>query len=244
MTEEIRTETVESVNENKKKSFWNENKVEIAVAILLGLTAILTAWATWIGSLHSGIQAINFTKSNNLASEGNAEYNAALQLYLSDTVVWSTIVDYATDLAIATQENNQAKIDLFSEKLKTYAEQNASEHLLKGIKWMDENGGENPFKMPGLTDEYFSAANEKIQESQALLQEGQRDNSKGDAYNLVSVIYSLVMFLLGIIGIFKRLPNRVAVLTIAIVGLVLITIYMCTIPLPTGFDPLSYIGVK
>lgn len=50
----------ESIAEKpKKKSFWSENKVEVITAILLGVTAMLTAWATWIGSLHSGIQAIN-----------------------------------------------------------------------------------------------------------------------------------------------------------------------------------------
>ncbi len=34
---------------------------------LLGITALLTAWATWIGSLHGGNQATNYTKSNNIA---------------------------------------------------------------------------------------------------------------------------------------------------------------------------------
>ncbi len=50
------------------------------VAIFLGITTLLVAWAGWIGSLHGGIQSINFTKSNNLASKGNAEYNVAAQI--------------------------------------------------------------------------------------------------------------------------------------------------------------------
>ena len=49
--------------------------LETVVAILLGLTTLVSAWASWIGSLHSGIQSINFTKSNNMASRGTAEYN-------------------------------------------------------------------------------------------------------------------------------------------------------------------------
>ena len=98
MAEESKTEQAvdsEGSGEKKKKSFWNENKIEVIVAILLGLTAILTAWATWIGSLHGGVQAINFTKSNNLAAEGNSEYNAAVQLYLSDTLTWNTFMEYS-----------------------------------------------------------------------------------------------------------------------------------------------------
>ena len=58
------------------------------------------------------------------------------------------------------------------------------------------------------------------------------------------MIYSLVLFLLGIVGIFKKMPNRVAVMMIAAVGLVIVTIYMCTIPLPTGFDPFGYFGLR
>ena len=50
--------------------------------------------------------------------------------------------------------------------------------------------------------------------------------------------------MLGIVGIFKRLPNRVAVLIIAAIALVIATIYMCTIPLPTGFDIASFFAAK
>lgn len=231
-------------NKKEKKSFFTENRIEVFVAILLGVTALLTAWASWIGSLHGGNQATNYTKSNNLASQGNSDYNAGLQMYLSDIMTWNTLMEYSFELELAESEGDEIKAELVNAKLETYAEQNASEILLDGLDWMDANDADSPFDMPGITDEYFVTAQEELQESQKLLEEGQRDNAKGDAYNLVSVIYSLVLFLLGIVGIFKRLPNRAVVLVIAAVGLVLVTIYMCTIPLPTGFAPLSYFGLK
>ena len=75
---EVETTTDEKAPETtpKKKPLLSPQKIEILVAIFLGITALLTAWATWIGSLHGGNQATNYTKSNNLASEGNSEYNA------------------------------------------------------------------------------------------------------------------------------------------------------------------------
>lgn len=228
----------------EKKKFWNDNRIEVFVAVLLGVTALLTAWASWISSLHGGNQATNYTKSNNLAADGNSDYNAGIQMYLSDVLAWNTMMEYAFDLSIAEAEGDETRIDLINAKLETYAEQNASEILMEGIDWMDANGEDSPFNMPGLTDKYFESAQEKLEESQALLEEGMRDNSKGDAYNLVSVIYSLVLFLLGIVGIFKKMPNRVAVMMIAAVGLVVVTIYMCTIPLPTGFNPFGYFGLR
>ena len=238
------SKAVNAAAKEGKKSKWNENTIEIMVAVLLGVTALLMAWASWIGSLHGGVQATNFTKSNNMASEGNSEYNAAVQLYLSDTMTWNTLMEYTFDLEIAEAENDRIRADLINEKLETYADQNASEILLDGLQWMDENDAVSPFEMPGILDRYFVTANELLSESQALLEEGQRDNAKGDAYNLVSVIYSLVLFLLGIVSILKKLPNRGAVLIFAAAILVLTTIYMCTLPLPTGFNLGSIIGVK
>ena len=95
-----------SVEKPEKKSFWNENKVEIIVAILLGVTALLTAWASWIGSLHGGIQAINFTKSNNTSSQATSAYNLGLQMFLSDIMTWNTMMDYSFEMAMAEADGN------------------------------------------------------------------------------------------------------------------------------------------
>ena len=103
---------------------------------------------------------------------------------------------------------------------------------------------ESPFQVEGTVEAYFETANELRAESQELLEQGQKDNANGDAYNLVNVIYSVVLFMLGIVGVFKKIPNRKAVLLIGVVCLVLATVYMCTIPMPTGFDLGSFFAAK
>lgn len=120
--------------------------------------------------------------------------------------------------------------------------QNSSQILSDAMDQMDDSMS-SPFEVEGMTDKYFEESNNLIAQSQELLEEGKRDNRNGDAYNLVNVIYSVVLFLLGIVGVFKNLPNRVVVLFIAIAGVVLATIYMFTIPLPTGFNILSFFGM-
>ena len=187
----------------------------------MGITTLLSAWVSWIGSLHSGIQSINFTKSNNAAAEGTAEYNACLQLYLADNVVWNTLSDYYFDLEKAKAEGNKAQEKLLTDKINFFMKQNASETLIEAFQWMEKNGKTNPFEMPGIHEKYFGSAEAKIEESHELRAEGQRDNTKGDSYNLVSVIYSLVLFLLGITNVFKNLPNRIAVMAIAAIALIL-----------------------
>ncbi len=223
-----------------QKALRTAKWLETVVAILLGITTLLSAWATWIGSLHSGIQSINFTKSNNMASQGTAEYNLGMQLYLSDYMTWTAVKDYYYDLEMAKADGDQAQIDLITEKIELFKKNSISDMLAEGIQWMEENNEDDPFQMPGMIESYFESAEEKVDRSQELLEEGMRDNTKGDSYNLVTVIYSLTLFLLGIVGTFKNMPNRIAVMMIAVAFLVFGVIYMCTIPLPTGFERMNF----
>lgn len=214
--------------------------LETVVAILLGLTTLVSAWASWIGSLHSGIQSINFTKSNNMASRGTAEYNMGMQLYLADYMSWNTLKDFQYELEAAQESGDKAKIELISNKIEAHKKTNLSSFLTEAIEWMEKNDADSPFNMPGLTEKYFETAAANVSQSQELLEEGMRDNTKGDSYNLVTVIYSLTLFLLGIINTFKNMHNKIAVLGIAVAFLILGFIYMCTIPLPTGFAQMNF----
>ena len=227
-----------------RKSVITAKRVETVVAILLGITTLLSAWASWIGHLHGGLQSINFTKSNHVASQGTAEYNIGMQAYLGDYIAWNTLQDYYFDLDEAKTDGDQTKIDMINDKIKTFEENNISGILYEGIKWMRENDEDNPFKMPGITDKYFEEGEKTLKESSEILEEGKRDNTKGDSYMLVTVIYSLVLFLLGIVGTFKNMPNRIVVLSIAVFCLVFAFVYMCTIPLPTGFEKMNFFLFK
>ena len=227
-----------------RKTILTAKRIETVVAILLGVTTLLSAWAAWIGHLHGGLQSIHFTESNNAASHGTAEYNLGMQAYLADYMIWNTAKDYYYDLEAAKAEGDQAKIDLITEKIKSFEEQNGSEILEEGVKWMEENNEDNPFKMPGMAEKYFEEAQKTINESQDLLEEGKRDNTKGDSYQLVTVIYSLVLFLLGIVGTFKNMQNRIVVLAISVALLIFAVIYMLTIPMPTDFDKMNFFEFK
>lgn len=225
----------------EKKGFLNENSLEMMVAIFLGITALLIAWATWIGSLHGGNQSTNYTKSNNLSAEGNSEYNEGLQLYMSDLMAYNTMVGFQFDIEIANLNGKRAEAQLIEEKLENFQKENCSEQLIEGIEWASEQEGDvSPFDKEGLIDSYYESANAKLNESQELLEQGQKDNSNGDKYGLVTVIYSVALFLLGIITIFKNFPNRKVVFMISVLAVIIATVYMLTIPLPTGFNLLSF----
>ena len=234
-------EEKKQATEAKEKTPISEEKLEVIIAVLLGVTAILTAWAGWIGSLHGGNQATNYTQSNNLSSMGNSMYNEAAQDLMQDMLLWNTIYDYAFDAEIAELNNKTAEAELIQEKIDKLIQDNCTERFAEAIDWaLSQEEDVSPFEMEGYVDGYFAEANEVLAEADALLEQGKADNANGDAYGLVTVIYSLVLFLLGIVGIFKKIPNRVVILVFAGICLVLATVYMITIPMPTGFNLMSF----
>jgi len=234
-------EEKKQATEAKEKTPISEEKLEVLIAILLGVTAILTAWAGWVGSLHGGNQATNYTQSNNLSSMGNSMYNEAAQDLMQDMLLWNTIYDYAFDAEIAELNNKPAEAELIQTKIETLIQDNCSERFAEAIDWaLAQEEDVSPFDMEGYVEGYFADANAVLEEADGLLEQGKTDNANGDAYGLVTVIYSLVLFLLGIVGIFKKIPNRVVILIFACVCLVLATVYMITIPMPTGFNLMSF----
>lgn len=227
----------------KLKKRTKENYIEIITAIFLGLTALTMAWATWIGALHSGNQATNYTTSNNISSEGNSMFNEASQSLMQDMMTWNDIKQARLDYVFAEKKNDKNAMEKAAWIEEEIIADNCSENFADAINWAD-NQEENvsPFDKEGYIDSYYEAANDKLQEADALLEQGKQDNAHGDAYGLVTVIFSIVLFLLGIVSIFKHIPNRLAILGVSIVGFLVATIYMFTIPLPTGFSIFNYFG--
>ena len=65
--QETEIKNSETVNQNDsppsnalkdRKTAKTAKRLETIVAILLGITTLLSAWASWIGHLHGGIQSL------------------------------------------------------------------------------------------------------------------------------------------------------------------------------------------
>lgn len=229
----------------EKKEFLNEKKLGVLVAVFLGITTLLVAWAGWIGSLHGGIQAINFTRSNNLASKGNAEYNVAAQIYLSDLFAWNTIYSLKLDMEMAREKGNEEEAQVIEIKIQKILKENCSPKLLEAIDSANlESETVSPFEKEEFVNSYFETAKNLLDKSQDVLEEGKEDNRRGDSYKLVTVIYSLVLFLLGIVGILKDFQSRKILFIFSIAILIFALIYMFTIPMPTGFNITNFFNYR
>ncbi|MBD9061837.1 MAG: hypothetical protein EGR45_07440 [Ruminococcaceae bacterium] len=254
MSEEIKSVEEERAPEKKRRT--KEDILEIIIAIFLGVTALATAWASWIGSLHGGNMSTNYTKSNNLAADGNARWNEASQSLMQDMQVWNMISDYQVEILYASGIGDSDKMYENAYKIKFICADNLTQEMAdiiaydfnydadQIITWVeeDERATTSPFADEDYVNSYYEDAQAVLAESEAVLAEGQQDNTRGDTFNLVTVIYSVVLFMLGIVGTFRRLPNRMLITCVAIAGFLFGTIYMFTIPFPTGFNFLSFFG--
>ncbi len=246
----------------------NKDRLEFLVAILLGITAVFTAWATWIGSLHGGNQATNYTASNNAAAEANGLKSVGTTKMTGDLILCLDIENLVMDFLVAGMYGDEERELSDSFKIARGMNQfNYADFAIKYFEWDREDYRnakmaeatpqeqinyvwnwattvyENHGKIPEYVDfdeAYFSEANKKMEEAEQLLIAGNKDNEYGDSYNLVTVIYSIVLFVLGIVGVFKSMRNRLLLLCVAIFAFVIATIYMITIPLPTGFSIFNF----
>lgn len=245
----------------EKKKRTPDEIIEVLVVVMLGITALLTAWGSWIGSLHGGVQASSYTTSNNLASEGNSEYNAAVQKMNQDMILWNSISDMQLEITYYIDQYDNDNIEKLCDQLYYKLQENLSESMSEAIGWSkltEEDHADTKtailtwmqmkeaYTSPFFDEEYclsyFETSNALLIQSQEVLKQGDEANANGDAFGLVAVIYSVVLFLLGIAGSFKKLSSKYALLAIALAAFIFATIYMITIPMPLDFSMSSFFG--
>ena len=218
----------------KKKS--TAQIVEFVIVVMLGITAVATAWSSWQGGLHGSQMDQKYTQSNNLASEGNAEYNAGVQALTRDMMIYNEINSLAIDRIFAESKGDEDEVLKLSWKIEELMDGNAGELLEASIYWAWEESERtgvtiSPFENEELTDSYFETAMDLLAQSAEVMEAGNANNTHGDNQGLVSVIYAVVLFMLGISGTFKGLREKYVLLAVAGLGFLLATVFMLTIPI-------------
>jgi len=229
--------------ENLNKSFGN--RLEFIVVVMLAVTALCTAWASWVSSVHASNQAQNYTTSNNLSAEGNSEYNAGLQNMMQDMMLYNEINNLSIDLQFAYNKNDKDEIDKIEWKIDELIAANMTDTFAEAYYWsLDESDKRketvSPFEKEGFVDSYFATAFELLSESDELLKMGNSDNDNSSRYALVTVIFSVVLFLLGISATIKNEKYRLIVVAVSIIVFLIALVYMLSIPMPRDFSFSSF----
>jgi len=219
-------------NEKDKKL----ERVELIVVILLGITAVATAWASWQGSQHGSMMDQKYSMANMLASEGNSEYNAGIQSLTQDMLLYNEINSLQIDLHFAESKGDTDEVEKLEWKIDELVSGNMSEELEEAFIWAmgeEEHRGESvsPFELDSFVDSYFENALALLEESEELLEIGNTHSTHSDNQGLVSVIYAVVLFLLGVSASFKRLREKYILIAVSCIGFLIATIFMFTIPI-------------
>ena len=219
----------EKALEEKSAKF---NKVfELVVAILLGITAVITAWAAWQGSLYDSTQAKYYTLGNATLADGNARWNEASQTLAQDMNTWNQISALQVDLDYAdyrgdadTAEAAKYKLDLLM--------YGVSDELSAAITWA--NAQENyatPFEKDGVIDSYYADATAVMNEGYAQIEQGDKANNWADKLGLVSVILAVVLFMPGIVGVFQNKRTKLIIASVSVAALLFGVAIMLQVPM-------------
>lgn len=217
------------IQSEKFKGFF-----EMIVVIILGITAVLTAYASWQSSLYGGNQATNYTRGSAMIGEANSMYNEAAQYIAQDMGIWNTLSNLRIDLAFADAKGDAEEVERDQYKIDQIMADNVSEDFLAAIDWADaQTDYASPFDKEGYLDSYYTDANAKYDEGEATIEEGQKYNSLGDKLGLVTVIFAVVLFMLGIIGTFNNTKIRIVIASISVLALIYGVIMMLSVPMLT-----------
>lgn len=204
---------------------------EMIVAILLGITAVVTAWAAWQGALYGSTQDKKYTMGNATLADANARWNEASQTLAQDMNTWNQISALQVDLAYAEYygdsdgaEAAQYKIDMIKYSV--------SDGLAAAIDWANmQEQYATPFEMEGFTDSYYADALSVMDQGYAEIEEGNVANHWGDQQGLVTVVLAVVLFMLGISSTFKNITTKMVVAGVSFVALAFGLVIMLNVPL-------------
>lgn len=172
------------------------DRLEVSIAILLGIAAILTAWSTFQSSqLGSGVSAAY--------SEGIRSSDAASQAY--NDAAAADVADQALFLEYAKAENSgeDATASYIHDSLMT-------EELQAAIDWWvtqpSSANYDTPFTEdnPNWSTKMFDDAKALDAEAQTKFDEAKTMDGIGNSFAILSIIIALSLFLFGVASLVRQ----------------------------------------
>ena len=192
--------------------------------------------------MHGSDQDSNYAYADRLNTEANASYNLNAQTYIAAFNVWSYV--YQENAAIQTLEvsGDAQSAATRRDNLDSYIEANCPdyENFKQAIYTALEKGGTaTPFdEYP--QESFFSDSEQLVSQATQVREDGNWNNLASDSFGLVSLLYSLCLFLFGMVGFYKELSLRRVVFFVGFAVFVCTTVYMFSLPMPKNFDFANY----
>lgn len=173
-----------------------KDRVEQVIAVMLGLAAIITAWAAFqSGQLGDKVQE-SFSEGIRLSDQASQEYNTAIATDNQDQALF---LEYAKALVA----NDEITATYISESL-------MSPELFAAVEWWieqpEETGPDSPFveENPNWDNTSWATAAELDAEAQQYFDIAKESDSDGDRFDFLEVIVTLALFLFGVASLVRQ----------------------------------------
>ena len=202
-------------------------RIEVIITILLGLTTILGAFAAYCSALWGGEMQTSYTQSVTVTNHANTVYLEAL----SDLNSFE-VNDMKDDIIYSEWKENTEKGDnedaaYFFTKLSPGLQKDLAEDP-KDVSEYDKEQSSQLDSIMARLDE-----SEHIHDSaKVLLNKGNTANKYGDDFTLCTVLFTVVLFFLGLASLKTRSTMQKTYVFLGVIILVLTIIRMVTVPFP------------
>jgi hypothetical protein len=225
------------------------NTMELLTAVLLGLAAIATAFASFESALYGGRSVEGYSRANRIATEAAAERSRAVVEMAKDSSVDIEAMrltlegddagnpaaeerNYFIATYLYTRQMSEPGYKALGLPPEARKSEEAPEGLQEAIleKAMEKD----------LTDdasyqkEMLAKSDSKGQEAEQVFKDGQTANEVGDKFQLAAVIYAISLFFGGIVQVFHSTRMRQVMLGGGALLFLVATIYMLRLPLIFG----------
>lgn len=208
------------------KAHEKSTRIEITITVLLGIVTILGALAAYFSALWGGEQNSNYIKSV-------AEKNRSSTIYLDamNDLTSFQMSDMKDDMIYSEWKQHMEKGDPDASYYFTKLSEGLQKDLAddpKDVSQYDKEQEQMLAEIGGRIDESEKIGNE----ADVLMQKGQDANKFGDGFTLCTVLFTVVLFFLGLASLKTKESIQKSYVIIAVVVMVLSIIRFVTIPFP------------
>lgn len=189
MGDDLSSDTAEASNSFK-------DRVEQVIAVMLGLAAVITAWAAFQSSQLGDKVQESFSEGIRLSDQASQEYNTAIATDNQDQALF---LEYAK--AIVAEDEVTAQY--ISESL-------MSAELFAAVEWWiaqpEETGPDSPFveENPNWDNTSWTTAADLDAQAQQYFDLAKESDSEGDKFDFLEVIVTLALFLFGVASLVRQ----------------------------------------
>lgn len=203
---------IDSVEQSEQKRQQKRlDRVEVVIAILLGIAAILTAWATFQSSQLSGSVVALYSQGIRLADAASQDYNDATAAEVADE---SIFLEYTKSL-----HTGQKKMAVYIHGSLM------SPELAAAIDWWEgqphSSTNPTPFTKanPHWSVPQFDTARQKDAQAEAKFDEADHIDALATTFDILSIIIAISLFLFGVASLVRQ--DRIKI-GLSIVGTLLL----------------------